>query len=154
MGVRLLGAGTMREAVVPGEGAVRPRAGGMDNDAKINQVGSIPIPLLTLLPRSRTLPQGSKTVAAPGLSTTTDKISTATRSAATADALIRGGSAPHAAAFAAPVKGPIICRPCAAALRHNSDEALTVGLGSLSLGLGMNVPYRTLMTLFLTLVLA
>ncbi len=152
--VRLLGVGTTVGAVASGVGAVSPRAGEMDNAAKDSQVGSIPIHFPAPLPQDR-MPQGSKTAVAHALSSTTeDKVPTATRSAATADALIRGDNAPPAAAFAAPAKSPIIGRSCVAALRHNSDEALTVGLGSLSLGLGMNVPYRTLMTLFLTLVLA
>ena len=142
--VRLLGVGTTVEAVASGVGAVSPRAGEMDNAAKDSQVGSIPIHFPAPLPQDRMLPQGSKTAVAHALSSTTeDKVPTATRSAATADALIRGDNAPPAAAFAAPAKSPIIGRPYVAALRHNSDEALTVGLGSLSLGLGVDMPYRT-----------
>ena len=67
--------------------------------------------------------------------------------AATAGVPTLGGSALPATASAAPAIDQATGPLCAGALPLSSDEALTEGPGSSSLGLGMNRPYQTLQTL-------
>ena len=119
-------------------------AGVEDQRFKDNQVGSILIILTP--PPPPTLPPGSKATD-PGLcSTTDDRTTIACSPAATAGAPTLGGNAPPATASAAPAIDEAIGPLCAGALPLSSDEALTEGPGSSSLGLGINRLYLTLLT--------
>ena len=70
--------------------------------------------------------------------------------AATAGAPILGGNALPETASAVPAIDQVTGPLCAGALLLSSDEALTEGPGSSSLGLGLDRPYRTLKTAMLT----
>ena len=119
-------------------------AGVEDQGFKDNQVGSILISLAP--PPPPTLPPSSKATDPGRSSTTADRTTIARSPAATAGAPTLGGSALPATASAAPAIDQVTGPLCAGALPLSSDEALTEGPGSSSLGLGMNRPYQTLKT--------
>ena len=120
-------------------------AGVEDQGFKDNQVGSI---LISLAPQNR--PPGSKATDPGRSSTTADGTTMARSPAATAGATILGGNALPETAPAVPAIDQVTGPLCAGALHLSSDEALTEGPGSSSLGLGLDRPYRTLKTAMLT----
>ena len=123
-------------------------AGVEDQGFKVNQVGSILINLTP--PPPPTLPPSFKATDPGRSSTTADGTTMARSPAATAGATILGGNALPETAPAVPAIDQVTGPLCAGALHLSSDEALTEGPGSSSLGLGLDRPYRTLKTAMLT----
>ena len=127
-----------------GVGQVSRRVVGSDQGLQTHQIG---FPLISLVPPPPpTLPPSSKATDPGPCSTTADRITIAGSPAATAGAHTPGGNAAPATASAAPAVDQATGPLCAGALLLSSDEALTEGSGSSSLGCGMNEPYQTLQT--------